>query len=391
MAPVLTDAAGVANEGGTVDPAFERVRTAFRGNFAAHGELGAAVSVWIDGRPVVDLWGGWANPARREPWRQHTIVCMMSICKGVAALCAHKLIERGVLDLEAPVAEYWPEFAAGGKARLTVRQLLGHHAGLIYPDGAPPGSFFDFEIMTAAMAAQAPEWPPGTRGAYHSATYGILIGELVRRADGRRVGRFMAEEIAAPLGLDYHFGVPEADLGRLAEIVPNAGSVTINLRNDPTTKAGRAWRPMTSDEPSMFNDIRFRTGELPEGSGLYGHGNARAIGRLFAALARGGEIDGVRLLRRDSVDRLRTVQWAEACGLYGRAFRMGLGLFLNSPSHMPMGPNPDSFGHAGAGGALGFADPARQLAFAYSPNQMCAGTGVGERCDALVEATYACL
>ena len=380
-----------ANEGGDVAPGFERVRSIFRENFAARGELGAAVAVWLDGKPVVDLWGGWQDPRHAVPWQRDTIVCMMSVCKGIAALCALKLVEQGRLDLAAPVARYWPEFAAGGKAAVTVRQLLAHHAGLIYPDLAPPGSFFDLPAMTAAMAAQPPEWPPGTQGAYHSATYGILVGELVRRAGGRRIDHVLREEITGPLGLDYHYGLPEGDEPRVAEVVPNAGSTTMQQRFDPTTKAGRAWRPLKTDEPSMFNDVRFRRGPVPEGSSLYGHGNARAVGRLFAALARGGEIDGVRIFRPETVALLATQVWSGVCGLTGRDFRMALGLFLNSPVYMPMGPNPAAFGHAGAGGALGFADPGRRLGFAYSPNQMCAGAGVGERCEALIEAVYACV
>lgn len=373
---------------GEVDPGFVRVQEVFQENFAEREELGAAVSVWHDGRKVVDIWGGWCDPMHTKPWNENTIVCMMSIAKGMTALCAHILIERGRMELEAPVAEYWPAFAQAGKAAITVRQLIGHHAAMVYPDNAPDGSYFDWHAMVEALAAKSPDWEPGSLGAYHSSTYGYLIGELIRQVDGRTPGLFFREEIAEPLQLDYHIGLSEDELARVADIVPNPGSATYNARQDPTTNLGRAWRALPPVDGVIYNDHRYRTRELPSSNG---HGNARAVAKLYALLACGGKLGEKRLFLAETVARIAEQQWDNVCGLTGRRYRMGLGLFLNTPEFAPMGPNPQSFGHIGAGGALGFADPDGRLSFSYCSNYMCSGAATGERCGALVEATYACL
>ncbi len=290
------------------------------------------------------------------------------------------------------MAAYWPEFAQAGKESITVRQTLGHNDGVIFCDAAPDGSWLDWQQMTAAIAAQAPAWAPGTRGAYNSHNYGYLIGELIRRVDGRTPGTFFAEEIAQPLGADYHIGLAEADLARVTDLNPNPQSTTLNAFKDPSTNLARAWHRIPKDggpdtgKPAPFNRLDYRTKEFPSGNG---HGNARAAVRIYAALARGGEIDGVRVWSEDAVARMAELQWDGICGMTGRPFRMGLGLFLNSPPLQSMGPNMQAFGHMGAGGAFAFADPERRLAFAYSPNFMCEGAGVGARCEALVDAVFA--
>ncbi len=374
---------------GHCDPRFAAVRTAFEENFVSRDELGAAACVYVGGEKLVDLWGGYRDLGRSEPWREDTIVNMASVTKGMTALGVHVLVDRGAIDLDATMATYWPEFAQAGKEAITVRQTLGHNDGVIFCDAAPEDSWLDWEAMTAAIAAQEPAWPPGTQGAYNSHNYGYLIGELIRRVDGRTPGVFVREEITEPLGADYHIGLAEADLVRVTDFNPNPKSTTLNAFKDPSTNLARAWHRIPKDGgPSPFNRRDYRVKEFPSGNG---HGNARAVARVYAALACGGAIDGVRVWSEDAVARMAELQWDSECGMTHRPFRMGQGLFLNSPPLQSMGPNMAAFGHMGAGGAIGFADPERKLAFSYSPNFMCEGAGLGDRCDALIAAVSECI
>jgi CubicO group peptidase (beta-lactamase class C family) len=367
---------------GLCEPAFQRVADAFEHNFRERGEIGAAVCVYADGRKVVDLWGGLADPEARTPWRRDTIVCMMSVGKAMAGICVLRLVDQGAIELDAPVARYWPRFAQAGKEAITVEQLLGGFAGLIYAEHAPPGSMMDWEAQVDALELQAPVWPPGTRGAYHSMTAGVLFGELARKVDGRDVASFFREEIAEPLGIDYGFGLNDAQIARVAPMIPNPGSVTLQAIADPTSNLGKAWRakPPGSD---FFNSDSFRRGLAPSANG---HGNARAVARLYAALALGGTIDGVQVLTRETLERARQTQWDSVCGLTERHFRYGLSFMLNQPPFADFGPNMNVFGHPGAGGAVGLADPDAGKSFSYSPNFMCAGAGLGDRCEALIAA-----
>jgi CubicO group peptidase (beta-lactamase class C family) len=369
---------------GNSEARFAPVADAFARNFAERGEIGAAVCVYEKGRKVVDLWGGVADPKTGRAWARDTIVCMMSVGKAMAALCLLQLIDRGRIDLQAPVARYWPGFAQAGKAEITVEQLLAGLAALIYAEHAPAGSMMDWDAQVAALEQQAPVWAPGTRGAYHSMTAGVLFGELVRRVDGRDVARYWHDEIAVPLGADYGFGLNDDEIARVAPLLPNPGSVTLNAIADPTTPLGKAWRPMPRS-PDFFNSDAFRRGVFPSANG---HGNARAIARVYAALAEGGTLDHVPLLSKAMIEEARRARWDEVCGLTERHFRYGLGFMLNKPPLVPFGPNASTFGQPGAGGALGFADPEARLAFSYSPNFMCSGAGLGDRCESLIEATY---
>lgn len=370
---------------GFADPAFAAVADAFAENFRSHGELGGAVCVYRDGAKVVDLWGGWADAAQTRPWREDTIVCMMSVGKGMAALCVWMLVDRGLIDVDRPVAHYWPRFAGGGKGAITVRTLLQAKAGLLYLDHAPEGCAYDWEAMVAAIEAQEPNWEPGTDHGYHSATAGHLLGELVRQVDGRMVDAFLRDEVTGPLGVDYGYGAAWAAPDRVADIVPNPASHTFVQTRDRSTKLGRAWRvrPVSDDH---YNDHQARTGLFPSSNG---HGNARGVARIYAALASGGEIDGVKLVSPATIDALREQSWHGICAMTDRTFRYAHGFFVNEPAMSPMGSNPRAFGHPGAGGAIGFADPENGIAFSYSPSLMCAGGGVGDRCEALVAAVYA--
>ena len=373
---------------GFATPAFSAVAAVFAENFAQRGELGAAVCVYLDGVPVVDLWGGWLDEAQTNAWQSDTIVCMMSVTKGMLALCAHALIEDGLLQLDAPVALYWPEFAQAGKGAITVKQLLSHHAALLYPDHAAPESYLDWDGIVAALEIQHPEWTPGTRGAYHSATYGHLIGELIRRVSGKTFPQVLAERFTGPLNADFHVALNDAELARTSDMVENPESTSLAAFYDPATNLGRAWRIRPRVAGSYYNWEPMRRAELGSNNG---HGNARGVARIYAALARGGELDGVRVLHPQTIRDACVEQWHEACGMTGREFRVAVGLFLNAQPYFPSGPNPESFGHLGAGGAIGFADPVHRLSFSYCSNKMCAGAGAGDRCEALIHAVYAAL
>lgn len=370
---------------GFVDDEFDGVRAAFAENFTERDEVGAAVAVYLEGEPVVDLWGGVTirDGERNEPWERDTLVCMFSVNKSVTALCAHCLADQGKLDYEKPVAHYWPEFAQAGKEDITVRQLISGLAALVFPDEVPDGKAFDWDAMIDGLAKTAPAWPVGTHGTYHASTYGHLVGELVRRISGRLPADYFRMEIAEPMGVDYWFSVPPAERDRVSEVLPNPESVA----SAPTEGLIRTWLRILPDSDiiGVLNDTRYGYELMPSG---FGRGNARSIGKLYAALSLGGTLDGYTLLSAETLKRATTAQWEGECGLSGRELRGAMGFFLNSPRYMPAGPNTNAFGHFGAGGAIGFADPDRQLAFSYSPNFMCAGDSVGDRCEALIDAIF---
>lgn len=383
--------AEAANIEGFAKPAFAKVKDTFAKNFAERGEVGAAVAVYLDGEPVVDLWGGRTAKGLDPdaPWQRDTLVRMMSVNKGVTAICAHMLADRGLLDFGRPVAFYWPEFAQAGKERITVGQLVSGMAAMVYPDAVPDGAAFDWNEMVKGLSAQAPIWEPGTKGAYHSSTYGHLVGEVIHRITGKLPGVFFREEIGEPLGIDYWFSVPPSEHHRVSDILPNPDSVTgsaISAGGD--TPLGRAWRVLPKSSIYGRNEPINLNNEMPSG---YGRGNARAIGKLFAALSVGGTLDGVKIMSPAAIDRMTTLQWDSICGLTGRHFRYAMGLFLSTPVFAYLGPHPDIFGHPGAGGSVGLARCSQRVSFSYSTNFMCAGAGLGERCEPLIEATFASL
>lgn len=370
----------LANIHGQCDAGFAAVGEVFAENFHSRGEIGAAVCVYKDGKKVVDLWGGITDLETGNPWVKDTIVCMMSVGKSMCALSVLMLVERGKIELDAPVARYWPEFAQAGKDKITVRILLAGKAGLLYADHAPDEAGYDWDVMIRAFEQQQPEWEPGTKGGYHSMSCGFLLGELVHRVDGRMIDVFFAEEVAGPLGVDYRFGLTDDDMTRVASIIPSPESVTLKQSQDPSTKLGRAWR-IRPKAPVPYNDERYRRAVFPSSNG---HGNARAIARVYAALAQGGSLDGVTLISPELIEIARTETWRGTCQMTDREFRYGTGFFLNYPPLLPFGANDRAFGHPGAGGAIAVADPENGLAFSYSPNLMCGGAGVGDRCIALV-------
>jgi CubicO group peptidase (beta-lactamase class C family) len=283
---------------------FAAVRDAFAANFEAGREVGASFAATVDGELVVDLWGGFADGARTRAWTEDTIVNVFSTTKAMTAVCAHMLVDRGLLDLDAPVARYWPEFAAAGKAAIAVRQLLSHTAGLpgVTPR-LPTEALFDWTRMTAALAAEAPWWPPGSANGYHAMTYGYLVGEVARRILGATLGTFFRREVADPLGADFHIGLAASEDHRVAEMVPasreEATAAGAPLTMDPTSLQARVLsNPLL--RPEYANRPDWRRAEIPAANG---HGNARSVARVMSALACGGAVGGVRLMREATLRR----------------------------------------------------------------------------------------
>lgn len=376
---------------GVCEPRFAAVREAFEANFRAGLEVGASVAVTIDGAPVVDLWGGHADAARSRPWERDSIVRVYSSTKGWLATCAHMLVDRGLIELDAPVARYWPEFAQARKERITVAQLLDHSSG-VAAIGTPitEQAVLDWETMVHALEAQPPWWEPGTDHGYHAITFGWLVGEVIRRVTSMTPGAFLRTEVAGPLGLELHIGFgPELD-GRVADIVPP--------RDDPAGVVGGAmagtdrtsldWN-VWMNPPRSYQGANSRASRLAEIPASNGHANARAVARLYGALARGGELDGVRLLSAEALQRATEERRATPDRVTKRPARRGLGYQLWNDAN---GPDPRSrraFGHPGAGGSNGFADPEHRLGFGYTMNQI--GGAVDNRSAALIEALYGCL
>jgi CubicO group peptidase (beta-lactamase class C family) len=383
---------------GSVHPRFERVRDAFAKEFAEGNELGASLCLTLEGETVVDLWAGHRDAAREEPWQRDTLANVYSTTKGVTAIAAHRLVDEGLLDLDAPVARYWPEFAAGGKRDLPVRYLLSHQAGLAAV-GAPvaPDALYDWSEMTRLLAEQEPWWEPGKAHGYHALTFGWLVGELVRRIRGKGIGDVVRAEIAAPLGAEFEIGFgPELD-GRVAPLVqgpvhaPAAGGPGMDLiqqiQANPEGLLARAFGnpPLVAMSP---NTRAWRAAELAAANG---HSNAFSLARIYGALANGGAIGGVRLLSREAVERARAEQVRGKDEVLPLTTRLALGFFLPTDEE-PLGPNPRVFGHGGAGGSYSMADPEHRLSFGYVMNLMHTGLWlVDPRPRRLLAAAYASL
>jgi CubicO group peptidase (beta-lactamase class C family) len=377
---------------GFCEAGFVGVRQAFIENYREEDEVGSAFSLVKDGKTVVDLWGGWKDAASTQPWERDTIVCMMSVVKGLGGIAFNMLIDRGLVDPDAPVAKYWPEFAQSGKERLPVRFVLDHRAGLpVVTAPLPRGAMFDREAMTCALAAQAPLWEPGTQAGYHIHTQGFLLSEITRRVTGKTLAHFFRDEIAIPLRVDYQIGgLSKADQARCAELQPVLEGTLFAVKDkEPNTLLGKAFA-QNPDEPwpVTLNSKAWREAEICSANG---HGNARAVARVYGAIARGGEIDGIRLLSPAGIERMRTEQHNMTEVMQQRPYHQGLGVLLNTAEAVWMGPNPRAFGHHGIGGSIGMADPEAKLGISYSVDRMHARGDNGPRARRLIEAIYASL
>lgn len=375
---------------GTCDPRFAPVREAFIGNFRERGEPGGAVALMVDGRLGVDLWGGFRDAARQTPWARDTLVNFFSVGKAFTALVALRLVESGLIDLDAPAATHWPEFAAAGKERITLRHILAHQAGLpAIREPLPDGAMFDWPRMIRALENQQPWWAPGTAHGYHVNTFGYLAGELVRRASRRTLGQILREDVAGPLGADVHIGLPSTEHHRCAEflwpsVLPERPEG--DLPDDVLMKWNTYWNPPGISGAGWVNSAEWRAAEIPSTNG---HGTARGIARIYAALANGGAIDGVEILSPAMLAEATTEHSFGPDRILDRESRFALGFQLPQAERR-LGPNDAAFGHFGAGGSLGFCDPQARVAFAYVTNDM-GPRWQNPRNRALIEAIYECL
>jgi CubicO group peptidase (beta-lactamase class C family) len=386
----------VTEIGGSVEPGFEGVADAFRANFDQHGEVGAAASVYVDGRKVVDLWGGVADVETGTPYTSDSLQLVFSTTKGATAACANLLAQRGELDVDAPVAEYWPEFKAAGKADIPVRWLLCHKAGLPYVDATLTlEEALAWEPMIRALEAQAPVWEPGTAHGYHATTYGWLVGEVVKRISGKSLGTFFHDEFAAPLGLDFWIGLPDEQQARVAPLVQWADPADLDPAMaellaqfmGPDTMLGKALGAPSfvfAHAEGGFNNPAIRAAEIPAANGVT---NARSLARFYAGLI--GTVEGgpaEPLLTAEQVARATELQTSGPDKCIYMETTFGLGFFLAS-LFAPYG-GPRSFGHTGAGGSVGFADPENGIGFGYVMNKMMQGLNGDPRSSGLIRAVY---
>jgi CubicO group peptidase (beta-lactamase class C family) len=383
---------------GDCDQRFADVRDALAGNFADHDELGAAVAVVVDGEVVVDIWAGWMDGARTRRWRRDTLVDVFSVGKAMAALCVLILVEREQVDLDAPVSRYWPEFARRGKADVTARMLLSHRAGLpAIRDPLPELAMYDWELMAASLAWEEPWWEPDSRHGYHVNTFGFLTGEVVRRVSGRSIGAFFRDEVAARLDADFHFGIGLDDDARTAEYLFGSHSsefvkgdereqLVENDKERHLMLARAYFNPGGISGVSTVNTRAWRAAQIPSANA---HATARAVARIYSALASGGAVDGIRIMHPETVAHAIAEASLGTDFVLGRPSRFGLGFQLTQPER-PFGPNPRSFGHFGAGGSVGFADPDAGLAFGYTMNNS-GPRWQNPRNRALIDAVYASL
>lgn len=399
---------------GTCDPRFTNVKELFQRSFDSGEEMGAAVSFVLDGKCVIDLWGGYYDLAHTREWERDTLVNVYSTTKGLTALCANQLIERGLLGIDVPVSEYWPEFACAGKESITVRSLLSHKAGLCAVRAPlPKDSLYDWHRMCDALAAQEPWWTPGEAHGYHAFTFGFLVGEVVRRVTGESLGTYFRKNVAQPLGADFHIGLAPENDARTSDMysvhignkpAPTRGpgdpapSATGPLAEfarrmqDPTSMQWAAFMNPPQDRDAV-NTRAWRAAEIPA---VNGHGTARALARIYGALARGGEIDGIRILQPRTIARATTEEAAGPERLFcgGVPMRFGLGFVLSDESHRysRLSPNPRAFGHAGGGGSLGMADPDARIGFGFTMNNMHASiVSAGATPTVLMDAFYEAL
>lgn len=372
---------------GRIEPGYQDVADAFAANFERNGEVGAACCLYVGGRPVLDIWGG--------DYREDTLQLVFSTTKGAAAICAHLLASRGELDLDAPVVSYWPEFADGGKQAVPVRWLLSHRVGLPVIDAVlTRDEVLAVTPVVEALAAQKPVWEPGTAHGYHALTYGWLVGEVVRRVTGRTIGQFFSSEVAAPLELEFWIGLPEALETRVSPLRSAPRPTDPELVKlmeafiGPDTLAGRALtlNGALSDHDigSVFNTRGVHATEMPAANGIT---TARSLARMYAATV--GEVDGVRILPPEAIaDASRERSFGPDRVLQVES-RFGTGFMLTC-TFTPL-LSEASFGHAGAGGSLGFADADAGIGFGYVMNQMGGGLTGDPRATGLIEAVRRCL
>jgi CubicO group peptidase (beta-lactamase class C family) len=379
------DPVGTVPINGYCDPAFRAVLGAFRENLSDPTEVGESVCIYVNGRVVVDLWGGYRDGARFRPWLEDTIVTTFSLGKPLSTLPVLMLADRGDIGLKDPVAKYWPEFAQAGKAEITIDELVSHQARIPGALAATEGDAYDWFAIVRAIEQQEPMWERYV-GCYQTFTMGHQAGELVRRVTGKSIGQFVQQELAKPLALDFHFGLAIADQDRCAAVVHSPNAPFMILLKDRSTLAGRCWIPLPL-ACEDFNSAPYRAAEIPASNG---HSNARSMARFFAALAEGGSLEGTRILSERMVDLAVAERWSTVPDPLGFPFRFSRGFMLQN-EFMTYDGEPDSFGHIGVSGSLGFGTRRSRVGFAFVPNRIAPIITMGEYGTRLAEALKACL
>jgi CubicO group peptidase (beta-lactamase class C family) len=380
--------------GGFTDSRFKPVRAVFEKNFASEGEIGAALTVYLGGVKVIDLWGGFADQNDRSEWQENTICGYYSTGKPLIALGLLSLVDDGRIGLDDHIADVWPEFEAEGKEKITYRQLLCHQAGLSsVRKRLPEGAMLDWEFMVQELEAQRPWWEPGSRHVYHTNTYGYLVGEPIRRMTGLMPGEYLQKMISTPLQEELYIGVPDNSLPRVATLTMEGGESApdISLLDLPMSDEERMLRhgvlnPSGFSSLGVLNSREWRQAQIPSTNG---HGTARGIAHLYSILASGGSSEEIDLISSALLAEATAVQSSGFCPALEREVDFGLGFQLTRPDR-PLGRNPGSFGHFGTGGSLGFADPVAGIGFGYIMNYI-KPRWQNSRNRALIEAVYECL
>jgi CubicO group peptidase (beta-lactamase class C family) len=371
---------------GICDERFTKIREVLEANLRAGEDVGASVAVDVAGEMVVDLWGGWVDEEHSAPWAADTITNVWSTTKTMAALCLLMLVDRGDVNLDAPVATYWPEFAANGKEQVLVRHIMSHTSGLSgWDQPVSVDDLYDWDKSTAMLAAQAPWWTPGSASGYHAISQGHLIGEVVRRVTGLSLGTFFSDVVTTPLGADFHIGLPESEFDRVSNVIPPP-AVDLDLSNiDPESVGIKTFSGPMLPGAQVSWTTPWRTAEIPAANG---HGNARAVARIQSVVANGGSAHGLSLLSPETVDRIFSVQASGVDQVLGMPVTMGIGYGIADPATMPFFPGGRICYWGGWGGSLIIVDVDRQMTIAYMMNKMQAGLVGDQRSAALVMAAY---
>lgn len=382
---------------GFCDPRFQDVAEQFTRNFHERGEIGAAVAIFVEGELVVNLWGGTADQETGRAWEEDTMALVYSSTKGLAAICLNILIDRRLIEIDAPVACYWPEFAANGKEHVTVGMIMSHQAGLpFFQEDLPDGGYLNWKLVTSRLAAEAPVWEPGTQHGYHAVTLGFLEGEILRRVTGKTIGQFLRDEVAGPLEADIWIGCHDSEHCRIATSYfddPNPESPLFKrLMTDPDWFGARFLTNTGNDNaPGVANRAERRRAEIPAAGGIV---TARGLARAYSPLSLDGSIDGVRIVSEKMLPLMRTTRSASGKDVILQVpttFTLGFSKswgarHLGEGEHVIMGEA--AFGTAGYGGSVGFADGDARMAFAYVMNRHGPGVGLNNRGQSLIDAAY---
>ncbi|MHA2390960.1 MAG: serine hydrolase domain-containing protein [Promethearchaeota archaeon] len=353
---------------GFCDDRFAAVKEVFQQNFKTQGEVGASFAATLNGNFVVDIWGGYADKAKSRPWEKDTIVNVFSTTKVMTIICALMLVDRGQLDLDAPVAKYWPEFAQNGKENILVRQIFSHTSGLAgWEEKIKIEDFYNWDKVVSLLANQKPWWEPGTNNGYHAVTHGYLLGEIVRRITGKSLGTFFREEVSGPLNADFHIGFGQEHDSRVADLIPfelpQKGEPGY-IEMDPQSLFGRVFsNPVIDIEETKTR--QWRAAEIPAAGG---HGNARSVARIGSAIACGGEVDNIRLLKIETIKKAMKEQSYTQDLVLMMPIRFGVGFGLPS-KEIPF-PSPNTVWWGGAGGSMIIMDLDNKLSICYVMNQM---------------------